>query len=1752
MLAKTTTTTKVTTTTTETHFFPLFRRRPNARAGDTAAASLRRSIDRDKALPPPPSDSDADSHGEFLSDKLVRKANCQTGLGIGLPSSRRSVDRDITPRAGDRDITPTPPVPVIIPATPESGRISPSRDIRRVRSSGTLRDTHPGQARRSEQSARDVFLASKPLPVPSSAPPQHPDLPELIRPRMRQPAISSPSLNTPGPSSSRDMQRAPGLYSPPSTLSASLNQVGARPTTLWAGGGSGASTWGSGVPQGWNPTQGWEREQGRLGWESQAEFGRITQAPAYRSLGSRERERDRERERERRPSAPALSGGNMFQPAKSKGKERERGSLDPDPAKEKETGKRSLLGRRPSFWMRKSKPKDSTDRRPSTSQQDGVTLLRPSADAAPLGTGADVNDANTRRSLDAVRTGPLQLPPSSSSTEVHSLPLSRRGANFDVPSRSSVTSPRSSVDNPPDLSLPSVRPMTPLFSEFGVYRASVDFAAAGGPGMMAALAERLADEGAAGVGETIMEDVEAGRAPGNESVSSPVPVPGTATPPRRRLTGASSLGRPASWRRSFVESAENWRRSLVGNGGNGEDGRTTAPEDIFSGSSACGSPVSVSASPVPWASSSPRASPIPRRSMQESRPGSGCQSPARKSRQQSPTPASRRGSPVPPSRGPMSPTGGARVTFGDEPGRSRLASLISRGQGRNATNGAAGEKNEVASTAAGSGKTGLRRARSTSRLTAALSPTRSRSFSLFGPRPSSAGQPQTQQPRQRNEQAPPSAFGPAAGPGLSLTLSPPMMGGSGAYSFPSPSVAGSSVGPQFQPSVAGTPMFAHQSGSQLSLGGSAGYGGSSVGHSQSGYPSSSGAGTFVVGSPNGSRASSILLRSPLRPRSSTNPPLLRRLSGVFGNVGAGGRNASGILSDGGAGDGLGANVGGTSTSAGRPGSSKEPSPGVSVPKRGEDDTPEVYLSRMLQSVSKTEIAGALASKADPFHVAALQLYMRRFNFVFDPLDIALRRLLMDLCLPKETQQIDRVMEGFAKRYAECNPGLFVSEDHAYILAFSLMMLHTDAFNKSNKNKMTKADYVKNTRMGGIPPEVLDCFFDNIVFAPFIFIEDATDVNGQHGFVPESLGGKGNAVGIVPSANSSGTLLAGRPKIDPYYMITQNLLDPLRVPVDQYIPPASPFSFTGTADCLDAVQLRRVFASNTQLEIAGAGVDPMRIGVNKSGLLSRKDDLLEGGRRAGSRKWRRWAVVLTGSQLLFFRETFWASLAPGGAEVNGSAEAVQQTSSLKPEEVVPLKDAVALYDVNYGKYAHVFRFIMPTGKQQLMQAANEQDMNEWISRINYASALKSAGVRVRELVMNVEESRATGIAAAVSHVRDRRSGKPSTPPSRAGGVGPEGNTPQIPVSLKSSENRSNVSSEVELDAIVEPTDGGMKDTFDEIKAELAASYNTFPRSGLAPPRQTGYRATSLGAQRPSASSLPSFATTEDGVRARMTTRAEVVTSKIADLKSKINTAELHLQNELRVARNFAVLAPFQLATRTRIRLAAEILARRVQTIRIDMAKMACHRDVLVADLTAEEAERERLKTIALQAAREQLLLSVPRMTLSVHDKVPEETQPLRRPSPGGSDVSASASATWSFRSDYPDPTEDPTLTAGKNDTSLTTPEIEPEQLAPSPPRKSDTSLHPRPSFAASSRSGLSQASSGGNPQGSTVEQGGQSTAANEEEAGEQAELWHATRAGRRVSLVEIPPTPEGHKLADLLKKRTNTNYTGQGENGSPPV
>jgi brefeldin A-inhibited guanine nucleotide-exchange protein len=52
--------------------------------------------------------------------------------------------------------------------------------------------------------------------------------------------------------------------------------------------------------------------------------------------------------------------------------------------------------------------------------------------------------------------------------------------------------------------------------------------------------------------------------------------------------------------------------------------------------------------------------------------------------------------------------------------------------------------------------------------------------------------------------------------------------------------------------------------------------------------------------------------------------------------------------------------------------------------------------------------------------------------------------LLTRLLSGEAQQIDRMMEKFAEQYCKLNPTRFTSADTAYVLAYSVIMLNTDA------------------------------------------------------------------------------------------------------------------------------------------------------------------------------------------------------------------------------------------------------------------------------------------------------------------------------------------------------------------------------------------------------------------------------------------------------------------------------------------------------------------------------------------------------------------------------------------------------------------------------------------------------------------------------------------------------------------------------------
>ena len=79
-------------------------------------------------------------------------------------------------------------------------------------------------------------------------------------------------------------------------------------------------------------------------------------------------------------------------------------------------------------------------------------------------------------------------------------------------------------------------------------------------------------------------------------------------------------------------------------------------------------------------------------------------------------------------------------------------------------------------------------------------------------------------------------------------------------------------------------------------------------------------------------------------------------------------------------------------------------------------------------------------------------------------------------------------------------------------------------------------------------------------------------------------------------------------------------------------------------------------------------------VTKLGVLKRKEDLVDGGKRASSRKWRSWSVLLAGSQLMFFKDPV---LAYGG-------QPIAKFAAVCPDEVLSLHDAIALHDRTYAK------------------------------------------------------------------------------------------------------------------------------------------------------------------------------------------------------------------------------------------------------------------------------------------------------------------------------------------------------------------------------------------------------------------------------------------------------------------------------------
>ncbi|KAJ8565444.1 hypothetical protein K7X08_008020 [Anisodus acutangulus] len=133
-------------------------------------------------------------------------------------------------------------------------------------------------------------------------------------------------------------------------------------------------------------------------------------------------------------------------------------------------------------------------------------------------------------------------------------------------------------------------------------------------------------------------------------------------------------------------------------------------------------------------------------------------------------------------------------------------------------------------------------------------------------------------------------------------------------------------------------------------------------------------------------------------------------------------------------------------------------------------------------LNKTLIGDYLGER-DDLALKVMHAYVDSFDFQGKEFDEAIRAFLQGFRLPGEAQKIDRIMEKFAERYCKCNPKVFSSADTAYVLAYSVILLNTDAHNPMVKTKMSADDFIRNNRGiddgKDVPEEYLRSLYERI-------------------------------------------------------------------------------------------------------------------------------------------------------------------------------------------------------------------------------------------------------------------------------------------------------------------------------------------------------------------------------------------------------------------------------------------------------------------------------------------------------------------------------------------------------------------------------------------------------------------------------------------------------------------------------------------------
>lgn len=113
---------------------------------------------------------------------------------------------------------------------------------------------------------------------------------------------------------------------------------------------------------------------------------------------------------------------------------------------------------------------------------------------------------------------------------------------------------------------------------------------------------------------------------------------------------------------------------------------------------------------------------------------------------------------------------------------------------------------------------------------------------------------------------------------------------------------------------------------------------------------------------------------------------------------------------------------------------------------------------------KSEICAWLGDAGED-RARVRQAYLEMFNWKDTSILTALRKFCEHTDFKGESQQLDRLLQGIARRWTECNPNHgFKAADVVHTICYSLILLNTDLHIADIENKMTRAQFIKNTML----------------------------------------------------------------------------------------------------------------------------------------------------------------------------------------------------------------------------------------------------------------------------------------------------------------------------------------------------------------------------------------------------------------------------------------------------------------------------------------------------------------------------------------------------------------------------------------------------------------------------------------------------------------------------------------------------------------